>query len=157
VTADELRRLIEQYRAGIDAELALLRQLADLAGSQRAVTNPPDLNAFDDVADRRDEIMGNLVTIEEGLRPVRQQLTAHREVASRLEGYAEVARLHRHAGELVNAILQTDQQSLASLADLDLARRSAVASLERGEATLAAYRRVLTPPVATARLLNRRG
>ena len=38
-----------------------------------------------------------------------------------------------------------------------LARRAAVASLEHGETTLAAYRRVLTPPLGHASLVDRRG
>ena len=37
------------------------------------------------------------------------------------------------------------------------ARRSAVASLERGETTLAAYRRVLSPPIASASLVDKIG
>ncbi len=157
MTVDELRRLLAQYRAGIDAELLLLRKLMDLAERQHAVTAAPDLLAFDHVADQRDDLMANLLTIEEGLRHVRQTLAAHREVASRLSGYEEVTERHRQAGALVNQILQIDQKSLASLADADLARRSAIASLERGEATLAAYRRVLAPPAATAKLVDRRG
>ena len=65
--------------------------------------------------------------------------------------------LHREAATLVGSILTADQASLSALADAELARRTAVASLERGETTLAAYRRVLAPPVASATLLNRRG
>ena len=44
-----------------------------------------------------------------------------------------------------------------ALADAELARRAAVASLECGEATLAAYRRVLNPPLAGESLVNLRG
>ena len=64
---------------------------------------------------------------------------------------------HREAAQLVSAFSSTDQQSLSALADAELARRSAVVSLERGETTLAAYRRVLAPPVASATLVDRRG
>ncbi len=46
---------------------------------------------------------------------------------------------------------------MSALANAELARRSAVAGLEKGETTLAAYRRVLAPPVASATLLKRRG
>jgi hypothetical protein len=68
-----------------------------------------------------------------------------------------VAALHRRASNLVNSILSTDKQSLAALADAELARRSAIASVERSENTLAAYRRVLAPPVGSAGLVDRRG
>ena len=97
------------------------------------------------------------MTIEDGLRAVRQTLSDHRESASRIEGFHRVMARHREAADLVSDILSTDRESLSALADAELARRSAVASLERGESTLACYRRVLAPPVASATLVNRRG
>jgi len=157
VTPDEGLRLLGQYSAGIDAELSLLRQLSDIAKRQREATDAGNLAALGDAADSRDEIMRSLVTIEEGLRVVRQTLTDHREVASKLEGFEEVAARHREAAHLVTLILTTDRQSLSALADAELARRSTVIGLERGETTLAAYRRVLAPPIASAALLDRRG
>jgi hypothetical protein len=157
VTPDELVRLIEQYRAGIEAELALLRQLADVSTDQRTHTSAGDFSAFAGASDDRDRIMRSLVTIEEDLRQVRTTLTEHRELAGRIRGFDDVVTLHREAATLVASILNSDQASLSALADAELARRTAVASLERGETTLAAYRRVLAPPVASATLVNRRG
>ncbi|HET9371596.1 MAG TPA: hypothetical protein VFO19_15150 [Vicinamibacterales bacterium] len=157
MTRDELVRLVEQYRAGIEAELQLLRQLAEIANRQRTETTTRNLAGLGHAADERDAIMRSLVMIEEGLRAVRQVLTEHRDVATTLPGYQDVAARHREAAHLVNDILAVDQQSLSALADAELARRSAMASLERGEATLAAYRRVLAPPVASATLFDRRG
>lgn len=157
MTFDEAARLLEEYRAGIEAELTLLHQLADVARSQREVTAAGDFQAFNRVADRRDAIMRSLVTIEEGLRTIRHALTTHRDVAVRVEGYDDVVARHREATALVNQILSTDQQSMAALADAELARRSAMASLERGETTLAAYRRVLAPPAGNARLVDKIG
>ena len=63
-----------------------------------------------------------------------------------LPAYGEVLGLRQTAAALVSRILATDEESMQSLADAELARRAAVASLEQGETTLAAYRRVLTPP-----------
>ena len=157
MTTDEATRLLEQYRAGIDAELNLLRQLAEVARSQHGATAAADFQAFTRVADRRDTIMRSLVTLEERLREVRVAMTTHRDVAAQVDGYAEVTQRHREASDLVNMILATDQQSIAALADAELARRSAMASLERGENTLAAYRRVLSPPVSSARLVDKTG
>ena len=95
--------------------------------------------------------------VEAGLREVRATLSEHRVAALAVPGFRELLDLHREAAQLVNEILSTDKESLAALADAELARRSAVAGIERGETTLAAYRRVLAPPVASAGLLNRRG
>jgi ABC-type transporter Mla subunit MlaD len=157
MTVDELARLIQQYRAGLDAEMNLLRQLALVSEQQHADTHDRDFAGFHHAADERDRLMQSLVTIEAGLRDVRQHLADNREQASRLPGFEDVIVLHREAAQLVSTILSTDKQSLSSLADAELARRSAVAGIERGETTLAAYRRVLTPPVASATLVDRRG
>ena len=157
MTRDELARLIEQYRAGLDAELTLLHQLSDVAAQQRVVSQKGDFAALAQCADERDRLMRSLVTIEDGMRDVRRALTDYRDIAKRLPGYQTVASLHHDAAELVSSILSTDQQSLAALADAEMARRSAIASLERGETTLAAYRRVLAPPIQSAALLDRRG
>jgi hypothetical protein len=157
MTPDEIAGLLDQYRAGIDAELALLRQMADVAREQRHATQTADFTNLSAIADRRDTIMRSLVTIEEGLRAVRQALVEHRQLATVIPGYEDVARRHREASALVSHILETDQQSLADLANAELARRSAVAGLERGETTLAAYRRVLSPPVASAKLVDKIG
>jgi hypothetical protein len=157
MTPDELGRLIDQYRAGIEAELSLLRRLDDVSSRQHAGTREGDFGAFGEAADDRDAIMRSLVTLEEDLRHVRATLSAHRDGADRISGFDEVIALHREAAELVGKILSADRASLSALADAELARRSAVVSLEQGETTLAAYRRVLAPPVASATLLNRRG
>ena len=157
MTRDELARLISEYQAGVEAEITLLHQLAEVSSRQRAVTAAGDIKQFTQPADERDAIMRSLVTIEEGLRHVRQTLASHREQAAGLKGFDAVVKLHREATQIVNRIMATDQASLSALADADLARRSAVASLERGESTLAAYRRVLAPPVASATLVDRRG
>jgi len=157
MTRDDLTRLISEYHAGVEAELNLLRQLAEISERQRTVTAGGDLKQFNRPADERDAIMRSLVTIEEGLRAVREKLTLHREQAAGVAGFDAVVKLHRDAAHVVSRIMATDQASLSALADADLARRSAVASLERGESTLAAYRRVLAPPVANATLVDRRG
>ena len=157
MTTDEGSRLIEQYRAGLDAELSLLRQLADVSHRQQSLSAEGDLPAFNDAADERDRLMQSLVTIEAELRDVRAQLSEHRDAAIRLPGFEQVAALHREATQVINKILSRDKDSLSALADAEVARRSAVAGLELGETTLAAYRRVLAPPPASATLLNRRG
>ncbi len=157
MTLDDLTRLIADYRSGVETEIGLLRQLGEISVRQRAVATSGDLKSFSEPADERDAIMRSLVTIEEGLRSVRAALTAHRHEAATLPDFAAVTALHREAAQMVSRIMATDQASLSALADAELARRSAVASLERGETTLAAYRRVLAPPVASATLFDRRG
>jgi hypothetical protein len=148
--------LIEQYRAGLEAELVILRRLEQTAARQREASAAQDLGALNRAADERDGLMAALVNIEGQLRVVRQTLSGSREEAKHLPGYGEAVRLHREAIALVSGILNTDGESLDALAAAELARRDAARAMEQGETTLAAYRRVMTAlPGAT--LVDRRG
>jgi hypothetical protein len=157
MTEADLGRLLDQFRVGIDAEHALLSQLAEVAALQHRTTSAADFKAFHGAADERDRLMRSLVALEEDLRQVRKALEAERANGERLEGFDAMLTRHREASALVAKIIDTDRGSLAALADAELARRSAAVGLERGENTLAAYRRVLAPPVASATLVDRRG
>lgn len=148
--------LIEQYRAGLEAEIVILRRLEVTAVRQREAGASQDLKALHRAADDRDSLMAALVNIEGELRIVRQTLSRSREEATQLPGYAAAVRLHREAIALVSGILRTDEESLEALAAAELARREIARAMEQGETTLAAYRRVMTAlPGAT--LVDRRG
>ena len=149
--------LLEQYRAGLEAEIALLRQLDTIAVRQRDVTETRDFEQLAAESDVRDRLTLTLVTIEKGVREVREALNASKIALNRFEVYQQVVALRHTAAEFVQRILKIDRESMKSLGDAELARRAALASLERGETTLAAYRRVIAPPVSSAALVDRRG
>jgi len=157
VTPDELTPLIHEYRAGLEAELKLLYHLKKLADDQRAASQAQALDRLVDFTDERDAVMANLVTLEHELRPTRDALAAAREVAQSLPDFQEVARLHGAAADLVYGIGTSDQETMGALRDAELARRLASHAIEMGEATLAAYRRVLAPSVTSASLIDTRG
>ena len=157
MTDRDALQLLEQYRAGLEAEIALLRQLDTIAVRQRDVTETRDFEQLAKESDVRDRVMRTLVTIEKGVRDVRDALNASRMDLSRFEPYHQVVALRHVASELVQRILTIDRDSMKALGDAELARRAALASLERGETTLAAYRRVIAPPLSNAALLDRRG
>ena len=104
MTPDELVRLLQQYRAGLEAELTLLHQLREVSDRQQTVTREGNFTAFDEAADGRDAIMRSLVTLEEALRGVRQTLVEHREQAMHIEGFESVA-----AGPLVRSSYHAEQ------------------------------------------------
>jgi hypothetical protein len=156
MTDQDLAALLEQYRAGLAAEIAILHKLEAVAVRQHEATAAHDLDALERAADARDSLMLGLVTIESNLRPVRDMLSAAREEARRIEGYQDAADLHAEAMTLVAGILRSDTESLDALAQAELARREAVRAVEQGETTLAAYRRAMAAlPGAT--LVDRRG
>jgi hypothetical protein len=156
-THSELQALVAQYRAGLEAEMALLRQLAALAAREREVTITGALASLDDISDARDRVMAGLVTVESQLKPVRRLLTQARHQLAGSESFAELTILHNQAAALAAEIVTTDTHSREALHAAERARRFAAEALERGESTLAAYRRVVSPSVAHATLLNRRG
>ena len=156
MTERDLAQLIDEYRAGLDAEIVILRRLEQTAARQREATAAHDLTALHAAADERDALMAALVAIESRLRDVRPTLSQSRERARRLPGYKEAADLHHEAVALVTRILKTDAESVEALAAAELARRDQARAMEQGETTLAAYRRVMAaPPGAT--LVDRRG
>jgi hypothetical protein len=154
--SDELHSMIAEYRAGLDAELALLRQLEMLAARLQEATQAGDYATLRSLHAARDTIMGHLVSVEHELKPLRGQLAAQRRLLQRLPDFQAVAALHVEATGMVNQIIASDQESLAALQKAEHERRAAVNATERGETTLQAYRRVIAP-APNATLVDRRG
>lgn len=154
---NDLLPLVTQYRAGLEAEIALLQRLAALAEREREVTASGSLATLTEITDARDGIMANLVAVEAQLGPARRLLVAARERLAGSPEFEALTTLHKDAAALASSIMTADSHSMASLREAELARRFAQESLDQGESTLAAYRRVVNPPLANATLVNRRG
>jgi hypothetical protein len=156
VTVD-LETVLADYRTGLDAELALLGQLEALAARQHALPHPADPDALTALALERERQLAALTSLEQQLDPLRRQIAAHLADARKQPGFAGVTERHRLASEIVGRIAQLDEQSLAVLQQADVERRAAAHSLETGEATLAAYRRIVQQPPPSAGLFTQRG
>jgi hypothetical protein len=152
----DLPGLIDEYRAGLEAEIVVLHRLEEAAARQHRAAEEGRLADLHQAADERDALTTALVTLEARLRDVREALARSRPAAERLDGYAEALALHKEAIALVSRILKTDGDSLEALAAAELARREAARAMEQGETTLAAYRRVMMTPHG-ATLVDRRG
>jgi hypothetical protein len=157
VNNEHLLQLLAQYRTALDAQISLLQQLEATASRQHATSETRDFERLAIESDRRDGLTRSLLAIEEGLAAVRDTLAASRRDVESLDEFAAVMHLRKAAADIVARILATDKESMKALSDAELARRAAIASLDRGEVTLDAYRKVLAPPVANAALLDRRG
>jgi hypothetical protein len=157
VTQSELVALVEQYRAGLEAELMLLHRLQAISVEQRRASQTGSVAEFHSIVDHRDRIMSTLVTVEHELKGLRQHLLQWRDKLADLPAFHDVAARHKEAATLVADILSVDRDSLDALREAEEARRLAAHSLEQGESTLAAYRRVVSPGLASATLLNRKG
>jgi transcriptional regulator of heat shock response len=157
VTDDDLRQRLAIYGPGLEAEVALLHQLKRLALAQRDATDTHDVDHLSFVAQDRDRIMASLVTVEYELRPAREALAAELDKASALPGFEEVVALHRTAADLVATIVQSDQDTVRALQDAEVSRRLAAQTIGAAGSTLAAYRRVVAPPLTGAGLVDRHG
>ena len=156
MTAD-LARALADYRTGMDAELQVLAQLESIATRQRALPHPPTADALTTLGLEREQLLASLNALEHQLEPLRTLVAAQIHVARTLPGFAGVAERHRRAAEHVATIMRLDAESLEALGRADQERRAAAQSLEAGEVTLAAYRRVLQQPQPSAGLFNERG
>ena len=154
---DDLDEVLQEYRAGLEAEMALLYRLERLDTSRHDATSHTGVIELAVLADEREKVMANLVSIEHTLKPLRAQLVDARPTLQGQAAFQEVALLHQRAADLVARILATDSRSLQALKDAEHARRFAAEANEKGESTLAAYRRVVAPPLEGARIVNRRG
>ncbi|MCX6537721.1 MAG: hypothetical protein NT151_02110 [Acidobacteria bacterium] len=154
---EHLRQHLALYGPGLEAEVALLHQLQRLALAQRDALDGQATDLLSRIAQERDRIMAALVTIEENLRTTRQELAANREAVAGMDGFAEIAQLHRTAADLVATIVHSDQDTQQALQEAEVARRFAADTLNVAGSTLAAYRRVVAPPVTGVGLVDRRG
>lgn len=156
MTRDELQQQIDVYAAGIEAEITLLRQLRRLSTQQRAAMESAGVEELGGIFDERDRLMAALVHVEAEIKPVRHLIADAVPDAATLPGFDIVAALHRTAAALVATIIASDRETLGALHDAELARRLAAQTLEAGEQSLAAYRRVVAPSIKPS-LLDRRG
>jgi hypothetical protein len=157
MTPDRFPQLVAHYRAGLEAEMALLHQLESIAAEQREASQQGDFEALSVASDRRDRVMAGLVRIEHELKPVRSLLHEHRRSLEALQAFRDVKALHKAAAALIERVVNDDRNSLDALKQAERARRFAAQALEQGESTLAAYRRVVSPQLPGASLLNRKG
>jgi hypothetical protein len=157
MTVDELQAMVAHYRAGLDAEISLLHRLESLAARLRETTEAGDLQGLPEITDARDRVMAGLVAIEHELTPIRAALSMEQEALKDVDAFHDVAALHAEAGAMITAIVTADRSSFEALHKAELARRVASQSVGQGESTLAAYRRVVSPPLTAAALVNRRG
>jgi hypothetical protein len=157
VTRDALEDAVRTYAAGLEAELTLLGQLQRLATAQREATNTNELDRMTKIGEERERVLASLVAIEHEIRSIRTLLADTREQVAALDGFARVVALHRTAGSLVQAIVSSDEETMQALREAELARRLTAAAIELGDNTLAAYRRVIAPPLTAASLLDRHG
>ena len=152
----DLPETLTEYHTGLKAELRLLARLKHLSEAQQAAGQTSEVTRLGEINAERDRVMNALMTIEERLKPLRQTLADRRQEIVSLPGYTETIELHRKAEALVLEIVEGDRQTVAALEKVESTRRLAHEMIEKGRASLSAYRRVVLPESIPAALFNRR-
>ncbi len=153
MTHDDLAQTIDAYAAGLEAEMGLLRQLLRLSEQQRTA----DLPTLTLLNDERAGLMRAIVDVEAQIRPLRLQLHTSQPQVAGIDGYQDLVTLHKVASTLVATILAADEETMRALQEAEIARQFASRTLDAGETTLAAYRKVAAPAPSSAALVDRRG
>jgi hypothetical protein len=93
----DVAALLAEYRAGLDAELALLDRPARVRRPATGSSHAGDLEALGLVSDARDGVMANLVTLEHQLKA--DQARAGEQAGELADDpqFQEVAERHREA------------------------------------------------------------
>ncbi len=155
-TPSELAGMLAEYRTGLEGELRLLAQLRQLSSDQHEAGHASEMARLGAINTERDRVMNALMAIEETLKPLRHTLATRRKAIATLPGYADTIALHRKAEALVREIVDGDRRTVAALEKVEGTRRLAHEMIDKGRASLRAYRRVVLPESIPAALFSRR-
>jgi hypothetical protein len=152
-----LRETLDAYRRGLEAEVPLLESLARTASDQFEASLNGDAVTLAACAARRESLMESLLVAETDLQRLRALVAANLPSAEPLEGFDAVQRLHRIAEHWIDEVQGHDIRTRAQLQQRELTRRAAAHTLDTGEATLAAYRKTLSPTAVRSSIVDRLG
>ena len=154
MTFDEV---VLAYTAGLEAQMAILAQVEALAAEQRASWARNELLPLGALATRRAALMHQVAAVEADIAPFHDRLRTDLERALRTPGYGAAEARRQEARALIYRLMAADRTFLADLETSLESRRRESHNIDTGNATLAAYRRVVVPTVASAGLFDQRG
>jgi hypothetical protein len=149
--------LLDEYCGRLELQVVLLERLLRIAVHQHDASLLRDTDALAAASAEREEVMGTLLDVEREQQPVRDRIAALLDSVASLPSFDAIRRLHRRAEACIAEIISVDRDTGERLEQTDLARRGVAQNLETGEATLAAYRKALSPTSPRSGLVDRRG
>lgn len=154
---DELNVALSDYAEGLESELSVLDRLDVLSRAQHQAALSADVAQLARASSERHDAERAIGEIEGRIARLRPLIARNLGAARSCRGFAALAAAHRRAEALIAGIVERDRQTVVLLLDADRVRRQAAQAIETGEATLAAYRKVIAPPPSSAGLVSRRG
>jgi len=152
-----LDEVLASYGDDLASLLAALERLVSLARSGREAAARNDADTLLHIVEERTEASAQIASLEPRIAALRRRIAEHIDLAGTSLSFPAIASRHREGEQLVNTVLALDRETLASLDHAERHRRDVALAIEAGEATLAAYRKVVAPPPFSAGLIDRRG
>lgn len=148
---------LADYKAGLTEQVHLLHGLLRAAQDQFAASTSGVAHELAKASEERARIMSTLMALEHDQRGHRDTLHRHLDAVRLLDGFSEVSALHRVAEECVGRIHEQDASTRERLAREQALRTATAHTLDAGETTLAAYRKVLTSGGERSALVDQHG
>ena len=148
---------LEDYSQRFALEVDLVRQLAACALAQCEAAEARDVVALARAALDRQSCMDALQQLEQALAPLRAGLLRHVQASPTVPRHAAILAMHDAAKKGIAEIVERDARMRPALEALRNEARTGSQQIEAGEVTLAAYKRVVAPPPASAGLVDSRG
>ncbi|MGE3840675.1 MAG: hypothetical protein AB7I50_03740 [Vicinamibacterales bacterium] len=152
-----LAPLLAEYQQDLEAQIELLERLLAAAHGQFAAALPGSAFDLAKACEERARVMTALLDVERRQLDRRAILHRHLDLARRLDGFSTVAALHRRATRSLSEIEEVDLRTRERLAREQALRTATVHTLDAGETTLAAYRKVLTSGHEISSLVDQHG
>lgn len=140
----DLACVLDAYRRGLEEQVGLLERLASCATAQHDACQRRDADALVEASADRQRVLDALLSLERTQRPLRDRLAGSLPALTPLSGFDTVSRLHRRAEAWIGEVDAHDRETRGHLEQADLVRRASATTLETAEATLAAYRKILS-------------
>ena len=157
MTPAEIDSALATCRACLESELPLLHRVHELSVLQRDCSAQNDVEGLSRAGDARERVLAEILSIESRILPTRELLASEPALVSTRPGFGALGDLQRTAANLIVEILAVGERTKELLREAQVAREQLARSLDTGETTLAAYRRVIVPVVPSASLVSSKG
>lgn len=152
-----LATLLVEYRQDLEVQITLLERLLETAHDQYAASVPGGAHELAKACEERARVMRTLLEVERRQGERRDVLYRNIDVVGRFNGFSNVSALHRRAAQSVSDIEAIDNRTRERLSREQALRSATVHTLDAGETTLAAYRKVLTSGHEVSSLVDQHG
>lgn len=153
----DTERTLAAYAESLARHLDDLERFLELAERQTMAARVADADELAAVTGERDVAMRALLETARALAPARAVVESLGTPWTEHPAWGLAATCRQRIGELVRAILAQDEVTRTAILESDERRQQDRREIEAGNATLHAYRRMVSPTSRPASLVDHRG